>query len=258
MSEYFIKTPDDKVRGPFNVSKLKFLASNGKISKDLFIRKGNDGRWLPAGSIKGLDISDPAITTPPPIIEEVEPPPEPRRIPSFVAKYVSDDQSPELVEKMVPQIESILTSSEVIEYLAIQKKPVPVMVPDCICLTNKRFIFYKVNILGQTKFDDYIWRDLRDAKIKEGLLGTTFSAETAGGRKLSMNYLPKAQARKVYQFAQEKEEEARDERRNRRLEESRAAAGGIVLQTPGGATTRTRSSEQRRSGRKAPEVEDDA
>jgi hypothetical protein len=47
-----------------------------------------------------------------------------------------------------------------------------------------------------------------------------------------MDYLPKAQARKLYQFAQGKEEEMREFRRQRELEDKRAAAGGgIVVNT---------------------------
>ncbi len=235
MSEYFIKTSDGKIRGAYSGAKLKALAKNGDISEGCFIRKGDEGKWRPASKVKGLIVVPVNVPTRPDRvdIEIVEPEMDkPRFIPSFVKEFTSDNQNPELIEKLVPEIESVLTSSEVIKYLAIQKKPVPVMTPDCICLTNKRFIFYKKTILGQTKFDDYIWRDLRDAKIKEGLLGATFSVETAAGDRLSMDYLPKSQARKVYQFAQEREEEAREERRLRQLEESRAAAGGVVVQAP--------------------------
>ena len=47
-----------------------------------------------------------------------------------------------------------------------------------------------------------------------------------------MEDIPKAQARKLYRFAQEMEETKREERRQRDLEEKRAiAGGGITINT---------------------------
>ncbi len=72
--------------------------------------------------------------------------------------------------------------------------------------------------------------DLDDAHIKEGLMGATLEIRTVAGRVFSIEYLPKAQARRLYAIAQEMEEEVREERRNRVIEEKRAAAGGVIFQ----------------------------
>jgi hypothetical protein len=47
-----------------------------------------------------------------------------------------------------------------------------------------------------------------------------------------MDYLPKAQARRIYRIAQEREEQALEVRRNRWIEEQRASATNIVVNTP--------------------------
>jgi Short C-terminal domain len=52
------------------------------------------------------------------------------------------------------------------------------------------------------------------------------------GRFISVDSLPKAQARRLYALSQEMEEAARTERRARELEDKRAAAGGVVVQSP--------------------------
>jgi hypothetical protein len=44
------------------------------------------------------------------------------------------------------------------------------------------------------EFEDYIWRDLHNAHVKEGLRGATLSMETIEGREFSIDSLPKAQA----------------------------------------------------------------
>jgi hypothetical protein len=103
--------------------------------------------------------------------------------------------------------------------------------PDCIALTDKRFIFYRPKVLGRVDFEDYVWRELHDATLSEDIIGSTFTVKTAAGKKLSMGYLPKSQARAVYRIVQGIEEKSLEERRNRLLEEKRAAAGGVVVQT---------------------------
>lgn len=54
-----------------------------------------------------------------------------------------------------------------------------------------------------------------------------------------MDYLPKAQARRLYQFAQGKEEEMGEYRRQRDLEDKRAAAGGGRYYRQHGKSTRS-------------------
>ena len=61
-------------------------------------------------------------------------------------------------------------------------------------------------------------------------MGATLEIRTVAGRVFSIEYLPKAQARRLYAIAQEMEEEVREERRNRVIEEKRAAAGGVIFQ----------------------------
>jgi hypothetical protein len=121
-------------------------------------------------------------------------------------------------------------SDEQLVYVAVQNKPIVNWVPDCIALTNKRFIFYRAKMLGRVDFEDYVWRELHDAQLAENIVGSTFAIQAADGTRLTMDYLPKSQARAVYRIAQEMEERSLDERRSRRLEETRASAGTIAVQ----------------------------
>lgn len=147
-------------------------------------------------------------------------------------KFLNEEQDPVVVERVFSKVTDILTSGEEIAYIAVQNKPLVNMAPDCVVLTNRRFIIYRPRLLGRVDFEDYIWRDLSDARLKEGLIGATLTMQTVQGRHLTVEYLPKAQARRLYSLAQEMEEGMREERRRRELEDKRAAAGGIVLQSP--------------------------
>ncbi len=78
-------------------------------------------------------------------------------------------------------------------------------------------------------FQDYNWKDVVDCHIKEGIIGSTFSMKTVRNYINMIDFIPKNQARKLYQFAQEKEENMREFRREKELEDKRAAAGGGVV-----------------------------
>lgn len=153
---------------------------------------------------------------------------------SPIKRFLNEEQDPAVVKRVLLKVKQILTSGEKILYIAVQKSLVNLS-PDCVVLTNKRFIVYRPKLLGGASFHDYIWRDLKDAQLKEGMLRATITMHTIKGQVLTINDIPKVQARKLYAYAQEMEEKVRQERRLRAMEEKRAAAGGIVLQ--GGVPT---------------------
>jgi len=148
-------------------------------------------------------------------------------------KFLNEEQDPKAVEKLIEKINGLLTSGEEVEYIAVQKKPAINISPDCIALTNKRIIFCRPKNLGLSMdFQDFLWKDVLDCHMKEGILGATYTIKTIKGGIIMLDYLPKAQARKLYQFSQGKEEEMIEYRRQRDLEDKRAAAGGgIVVNT---------------------------
>ncbi len=152
---------------------------------------------------------------------------------SNLKSLLNEDQDQRAVEKIVEKVNGILTNGELIEYIAVQKKPAINLSPDCIALTNKRVIFCMPKNFGfGMNFSDILWKDVHDCHMSEGLLGATFTLRTLRGASFMMDYLPKNQARKLYQFAQAKEEEMIEFRRNKDLEDKRAAAGGgIVVNT---------------------------
>ena len=120
---------------------------------------------------------------------------------------------------------------EEVLYTAVQQKPVMNVSPDAVVLTSKRCIVYRPKMFGRVDFADFVWRNLVDAKVKESMLGATFTAQTTNGQIHSVDYLPKAQARKLYTIAQSMEEKSLEERRQRELEDKRAASGGLVVNT---------------------------
>lgn len=155
--------------------------------------------------------------------------PKPGSTEGLIRAFTNEEQDPGVVKGVVERVQQIITSDEKILYIAVQRKPLLNLAPDCVVLTNRRFIIYRPSLLGRVSFEDFPWRDLRDAKLQENLIGSTLSMKTTSDRAVSVDHLPKIQARRLYSFSQEMEERVREERRARDLEDKRAAAGGVVL-----------------------------
>jgi hypothetical protein len=153
---------------------------------------------------------------------------------NLLKRLMNEEQDPGVVEAVHEKFSGILTSDEEVLYIAVQKKPVVNVSPDSVLLTNRRMVICRPKLLGGFEFEDYLWRDIGDVHLKEGLIGATLTVTTVAGKQLIIDYLPKAQARRAYSISQEMEEKVLEERRRRDLEDKRAAAGGVVLQqSPG-------------------------
>ena len=72
---------------------------------------------------------------------------------------------------------------------------------------------------------------MSESHISEAILGSTFKMTAVSGFIETIDYIPKSQARKLYQYAQSKEEEMIEYRREKELEEKRATAGGFTINT---------------------------
>ena len=70
---------------------------------------------------------------------------------------IQDEQDPKVIEKVLPKVQEFCTSTEEVQYIAVQKKTLGVnFSPDCIALTNKRIIVIRPKSFGFTMdFKDY-------------------------------------------------------------------------------------------------------
>lgn len=146
----------------------------------------------------------------------------------MIDKFLNDQQDPKAVEKVYTRLVDLLTTGEEIIYIATQKKPLVNILPDCVALTSKRVLFFTPANLGLSiKFIDFVWKDIVDVNFKEEIIGAIFTVKTTNQAEMGVDYLPKVQARKLYQYAQERKEEEREARRQRDLEEKRAESGSF-------------------------------
>jgi len=119
-------------------------------------------------------------------------------------KFLNEEQDPKAIEKITSKLNDLLMKGEEIGYIAVQKKPAITVFPDSIVLTNKRIIICKPKNLGLSMdFTDYTWDDVAGAFVKENILGSEFSFNTNTDLSISIDYIPKIQARKIYTYAKE-------------------------------------------------------
>ncbi|MGV7186439.1 PH domain-containing protein [Xanthomonas axonopodis] len=149
-----------------------------------------------------------------------------------LAQFLTDEQDPVAVGKILPRITELLTRDEQVEYIAVQKKMVMNFSPDAVVLTNRRFIVVYPKLLGMT-FRDFPWREVLDVHMSEQMLGATIMCRTTQGAYASIDSLPRKQARRVYAYAQQVEESAYEKRQQLEIDKLRAAAGGVVVHAPG-------------------------
>ena len=121
-----------------------------------------------------------------------------------IKKFLNEEQDPKAIEKITSKLTDLLMKNEEIGYIGVQKKPAITVFPDSIVLTNKRIIICKPKNLGLSMdFTDYTWDDIVGTFVKENILGSEFSFTTKTDLTISIDYIPKTQARKIYTFAKE-------------------------------------------------------
>jgi len=121
-----------------------------------------------------------------------------------IDRYINEEQDPKTVEKILGKLQDMLDSGELVTYIAVQKKPAVTLLPDCIVLTNKRIFLCEATNLGlSTNFEIFHWSDLKTITFKEEFFGAKFTIVPTDNENLTVDYIPKVQARKLYQLAKE-------------------------------------------------------
>lgn len=121
-----------------------------------------------------------------------------------IKKFLNEEQDTKAIEKITSKLNDLLMKNEEIGYIAVQKKPAITVLPDSIVMTNKRIIICQPKNLGLTmNFTDFTWDEIEGTFVKENILGSEFSFSTKTDLSVSIDYIPKIQARKIFTYAKE-------------------------------------------------------
>ncbi|RZL15843.1 MAG: hypothetical protein EOO96_29695 [Pedobacter sp.] len=144
-------------------------------------------------------------------------------------RFLSDEQDPKAVEKVIGKLNDLLTTGEEILYLAVQKKPAVNLLPDSIAISNKRIFYCEPGNLGLTmNFKDISWKSIKEVSFKEEFFGSKFICVPQHGENIVTEFIPKVQARKLHQAANEQLEAYKELLHQQKLEENRAMASPSV------------------------------
>jgi hypothetical protein len=121
-----------------------------------------------------------------------------------IKKFLNEEQDPKAIEKIASKLNDLMMKNEEIGYIGVQKKPAITVFPDSIVLTNKRIIICQPrNLRLSMDFIDYTWDQIEATFVKENILGSEFSFSTKTDMTVSIDYIPKIQARKISTYAKE-------------------------------------------------------
>lgn len=118
-----------------------------------------------------------------------------------IDKFLKDGQDPKVLEKIHNKIVDMLMTDEYVQYISLQKKPAVTLLPDSITVSNKRLFLCEFTKLGlATNFEIFTWNDIKDISFKEEIFGSKVTVIPFRGENLTIDYIPKVQARKLYQL----------------------------------------------------------
>lgn len=147
-----------------------------------------------------------------------------------IDRFLSDEQDPKTVEKVIGKLNDLLTTGEELLYLAVQKKPAVNLLPDSIAISNKRIFYCEPGNLGLTmNFKDISWKSIKEVSFKEELFGSKFICVPQYGENIVTEFIPKIQARKLHQAANQQLEEYKELLHQQKLDENRATASAINM-----------------------------
>lgn len=150
-----------------------------------------------------------------------------------IDKFLADEQDPKAVEKVVVKLYDLLTTGEELIYLAVQKKPAVNLLPDCIAISNRRIFYCEPGNLGLTmNFKDISWKNIKEVSFKEEFFGAKFICVPQFGENIVTEFIPKVQARKLHQAANEQLEAFKAFLHQQKLEENRAIASPADASAP--------------------------
>lgn len=151
----------------------------------------------------------------------------------LIDRFLSDEQDPKAVEKVLGKLNDMLTSNEELIYMAVQKKPAVNLLPDCIAVSTKRIFYCEPANFGITmNFTDISWKSIKEVSFKEELFGSKFICVPQHGENIITEYIPKVQARKLYQAAYEQLEGFKEQQRVIEAEEKRSHQSAVTIDIP--------------------------
>jgi len=149
---------------------------------------------------------------------------------NLIDRFLSDEQDPKAVEKVLGKLNDMLTANEELIYMAVQKKPAVNLLPDCIAVSNKRIFYCEPGNFGITmNFKDISWKSVKEVSFKEEIFGSKFICVPLHGENIITEYIPKVQARKLYQAAYEQLENFKEQQRQTDLEERRSSTSPVTV-----------------------------
>ncbi|MCP1119995.1 hypothetical protein JOE11_004590 [Robbsia andropogonis] len=155
-----------------------------------------------------------------------------------IVVHQASDREPRIT-KAVAHIRSMMVPGETLQEFAVQRRIFAIFHRrSIVSATSGRFIAVSRNLIAGYNPVDIRWQDIKQARIKVGIFGSTLTISALRSPDLAImgshedfqfTGLRKVQAQAVYRICQAQEQAWREKRRLREIEELRAKAGGFQM-----------------------------
>jgi hypothetical protein len=222
MSKYYVAKDGGETTGPYPEEEIRALIESCELAEtDMVCQEGWE-QWFSVGQV-----FSPAGLPPLPQIAPPAPPPviNNSTVTTLTALPQIDFFIPERAKAQAvkTRVEKLLTKEEMV--IAVAAQAFSAGSPDGAVLTNRRVLLIRPQLGGlKMVFNDWLWVDIQNIHIEEGVLGTRLTVKAVNGSFGFVERLDKEEARAVYRIAQQLEELARLGRHNLNLETLRAGS----------------------------------
>ena len=134
---------------------------------------------------------------------------DPMQYAEKIRKFLNEKQDPVVVLRVYDQVITLCAEGETVKYIAVQKKPTVSWSVDSVVVTSRRLLIFHKVLIGM-RFNDFRWQEIERVQLIEGLTGSTLTVRV-GRKTTKVRFLPKKQARKLYQHAMEMKELVRED-----------------------------------------------
>ena len=126
-------------------------------------------------------------------------------------RYVDPEQDAQALQRIALEAARILNPGEEIVFIVAENTAAMSIKRDSVVITTTRIIAIRPGASGRVSFHDYLWQDVLDVGVEEGMLSAEIVIETPAGKQ-QVGWIARHQAKHLCEMARQIEREWRERR----------------------------------------------
>ncbi len=120
-----------------------------------------------------------------------------------VFEFIKEGQDPNIVEKVLRHIEQFLEKEERVLYVAVQKKPLLNLNPDCVVISSSRIYLFEFKGWGKTlQMELFNWEEITSLNLSQDRNGYSLTVVPIYDTEFVVESIPPVQAEFLFMEAE--------------------------------------------------------